>query len=370
MYKVALDTYQYTQYRVPRIAARGMTLAALLLAILPGSLCFLVGAPGLDHSGMQRARVVACDDVESRIDETIGEILDVQREVDLPSLLGKRLDVLTSPAFMERLEDRRASAPPGRREELENVGEAVVSFLEEVTNNLSSIAPEIEAEQSAASAAEARAAEAAEAARRKQSPAAARGTSEKIQRKSVANDVASPATPPLKGVAEAGDESLSPEKREQRARYRHLVERLLDAANTGTEALDQRLREERASLDGGFFEHLRWEVEEQKAKQNSQLLHILEVVVQRACVEVEEGRFDVSLLSALLQTRNADARAEMYERELVCASAAMQATFARLVLDTQLELEKAVLRGEQVDADLLQMLRVISAEAAERVSLP
>ena len=36
-----------------------------------------------------------------------------------------------------------------------------------------------------------------------------------------------------------------------------------------------------------------------------------------------------------------------------------------LVTETQLELEKRVLKGEQVDASLLQMLRVLALEAAE-----
>lgn len=39
--------------------------------------------------------------------------------------------------------------------------------------------------------------------------------------------------------------------------------------------------------------------------------------------------------------------------------------FLDLVTDTQLELEKRVLRGEQVDGALLQRLRVIAVEASE-----
>ena len=47
------------------------------------------------------------------------------------------------------------------------------------------------------------------------------------------------------------------------------------------------------------------------------------------------------------------------------AGAASRAAFAQLVEETLLELEKRVLRGEEVDGTLLQMLRVISVEAAE-----
>jgi hypothetical protein len=70
---------------------------------------------------------------------------------------------------------------------------------------------------------------------------------------------------------------------------------LLDAAKAGTNKLDALLREERARLNREFFEHMRWEVEEQTKAKNRRMLDILEVVVQRACIEVEEGRTEVAL---------------------------------------------------------------------------
>ena len=159
--------------------------------------------------------------------------------------------------------------------------------------------------------------------------------------------------------------------REKRARYRYLVERLLDAAKVGVERLDALLRELGPELDRGFFEHLQWEVDAQRAAKNRQMLAILEVVVQRACLEVEQQQPpEVALLSALLQTRNEAARREMYERELAPAGGGVQAAFDALVRGTQLELEKAVLRGETVDGSLLQMLRVISVEVTDHVCLP
>lgn len=79
------------------------------------------------------------------------------------------------------------------------------------------------------------------------------------------------------------------------------------------------------------------------------------------------AQVEVALLSALLQTRNQMARREMYERELRLADNGRRVARAlvSLVTETQLELEKKVLRGEQVDADLLQLLRVLALEAAE-----
>ena len=142
---------------------------------------------------------------------------------------------------------------------------------------------------------------------------------------------------------------------------------LLDASQVSVERLDALLRSSRDELDAGFFAHLEWEVEEQRKQKNRKVLDILEVVVQRACVEVEAGQPEVALLSAVLQTSNRLARAEMYQRELVRASGGKRvaAAFLSLVKETQLELEKSVLRGEQVDSTLLQMLRVVAVEGAE-----
>ena len=89
-----------------------------------------------------------------------------------------------------------------------------------------------------------------------------------------------------------------------------------------TDRLDALLVEERNKLDANFFAHLQWEIDEQKRMKNSKLLGILEVVVQRACVEVETGQPEVALLSAVLQTANQMARREMYQRELVCLATA------------------------------------------------
>ena len=115
-------------------------------------------------------------------------------------------------------------------------------------------------------------------------------------------------------------------------------------------------------LDPAFFEHMRWEIGEQVKAKNQKLLAILEVVVQRACAEVEEAMPDGQLLSALLQTKNRLARQEMMARELAPASPAMQQRFAERVGEAKLHLEKAALTGGPLDLELLQMLRVIALE--------
>ena len=84
---------------------------------------------------------------------------------------------------------------------------------------------------------------------------------------------------------------------------------------------------------------------------NTKMLGILELVVQRTCAEMEAAMPDVQLLTALLQTKNQVARQEMYARELRPADGSMQARFAESVHETQLHLEKAVMRGEEVRRD-------------------
>jgi len=92
--------------------------------------------------------------------------------------------------------------------------------------------------------------------------------------------------------------------------------------------------------------------------------------VQRACAELESAQPDVQLLSALLQTRNRVARQEMYARELATAQPRLQMLFSQTVRETILELEKAVMKREPVDLELLQQLRVISVEMLEYMQLP
>ena len=65
------------------------------------------------------------------------------------------------------------------------------------------------------------------------------------------------------------------------------------------------------------------------------MLEILEVVVQRACREVEQKQpEEVAILAAVLQTKNSLVRREMYERELSRAAPALQAAFVALVNET------------------------------------
>uniref|UniRef100_A0A7S0NV75 Uncharacterized protein n=2 Tax=Calcidiscus leptoporus TaxID=127549 RepID=A0A7S0NV75_9EUKA len=115
-------------------------------------------------------------------------------------------------------------------------------------------------------------------------------------------------------------------------------------------------------LDRDFFEHMQWEVEQQVVQKNRRLLDILELVIQRACVQVEAGEPAVQLLSTLLQTHDRDARLEYYKQILAQAPVTMRSRFAETVQETRMHVEKASMRSEPINQSLLRQLRLISIE--------
>ena len=293
-----------------------------------------------------------------RVQETIDELLGVAKLEALPSLMSRRLDVLMDGSFLSALDGRRAGATPDEATRIAELAEVVVTFLEEVTGRLEELEPELNAAEAEADEIAANAAVAVKAARA--SGAAAGRSSPKRSRAAPSSDGTT-----MEPVAKAPEAGQIDSERERRAQYRYVLEQLLDAAGAGVDTLDRKIAELRSSLDPGFFAHLQWEVDEQTKAGNRKLLAILETVVQRACVEVEAGQPEVQLLSALLQTQNQMVRREIYERDFKPMSSRFQAGVVQLITETQLELEKKVLRGEQVDGSLLQQLRVLSVELEE-----
>ena len=293
----------------------------------------------------------------SNFDGLIDELLAAPEEQVL-SVMGQRLETIADSGFMAQLERRRAAAGSAAEEQaLELLGGSVCDFMEELVQRMQEIAPELQEQEARAQASVAQAAQAAQAAEAAKAATAAQVALWSQMGKQPASGPPQPAT---RGAVDPRvDEAL---RREQRAKNRFKVENLLDAANEGVEALDLRLREMRGELNEGFFEHLRWEVEQQVAAKNEKVLGILELIIQRACVEAEAGHPEVELLAALLQTRNRELRQEMYQRKLATADQMVRRAFGESVQQTQLRIEKDLLAGNEVDRDLLQQLRVIALE--------
>ena len=328
----------------------------------------------------------------SNFDGLIDELLAAPEEQVL-SVMGQRLETIADSGFMAQLERRRAAAGSAAEEQaLELLGGSVCDFMEELVQRMQAarnppaarrllrllhppaapprtihalhssqeVAPELQEQEARAQASVAQAAQAAQAAEAAKAATAAQVALWSQMGKQPASGPPQPAKRATRGAVDPRvDEAL---RREQRAKNRFKVENLLDAANAGVEALDLRLREMRGELNEGFFEHLRWEVEQQVAAKNEKVLGILELIIQRACVEAEAGHPEVELLAALLQTRNRELRQEMYQRRLATADQMVRRAFGESVQQTQLRIEKDLLAGNEVDRDLLQQLRVIALE--------
>lgn len=307
-----------------------MLAAAVVALITEGAYlpaCVSLRSPCLPY----RSSVVLLQ--ASNFDGLIDELLAAPEEQVL-SVMGQQLETIADRGFMAQLERRRAAAGSAAEEQaLELLGVSVCDFMEELVQRMQEVAPELQEQEARAQASVAQAAQAAQAAE--------------------AAEAASAAKRATRGAVDP---------RELRAKNRFKVENLLDAANAGVEALDLCLREMRGELNEGFFEHLRWEVEQQVAAKNEKVLGILELIIQRACVEAEAGHPEVELLAALLQTRNRELRQELYQRKLATADQMVRRAFGASVQQTQLRIEKDLLAGNEVDRDLLQQLRVIALE--------
>ena len=332
-------------------AALVMSAAAAEGAYLPA--CVSLRSPCLPY----RSAAVLLQ--ASNFDGLIDELLAAPEEQVL-SVMGQRLETIADSGFMAQLERRRAAAGSAAEEQaLELLGGSVCDFMDELVQRMQEIAPELQEQEARAQASVAQAAQAAQAAEAAKAATAAQVALWSQMGKQPASGPPQPAKPTRGAVDPRVEEGL---RREQRAKNRFKVENLLDAANAGVEALDLRLREMRGELNEGFFEHLRWEVEQQVAAKNEKVLGILELIIQRACVEAEAGHPEVELLAALLQTRNRELRQEMYQRKLATADQMVRRAFGESVQQTQLRIEKDLLAGKEVDRDLLQQLRVIALE--------
>ena len=328
--------------------------ALLAVAFAPSALRPALTSPrARNGNGVARIFCAAADNYEL-LDATIDELLAERKPERLPSLLGRRLEVLTDGRFLPRIEERCTVSAPYEVAELKQLGNAVVDFLEEVTQRVLEIEPGLAAVEAEADEITSKAAKAAEDARAADPtsssceccpPSAPPHAAEHAH--SFHEHSHAPAAPPPPGTDMLAEHShehshehveFEPGTEGARARKRFLLEDLLGAAKIGVDRLDAVLMEKREELDVDFFAHLEWEVAEQKRVGNRKLLSILEVVVQRACLEVEGGQTEVALLSALLQTHNQLQRREMYERELgrVADGTRIATRLVALVTDTQL----------------------------------
>jgi hypothetical protein len=292
------------------------------------------------------------DPVDCAIDELLGPVA----EEELVLLMSRNVDAMTNAVFMPRLLARRDAADDAdERTRISTVIEAALMFLEVFSKGVEELEPGLKSIEDEA----------------EEAVAAIKAKSENVCRpRNVVPPRRSASASPESGKpSDKGD--YDDDANESLRKNRKLVLQLLNRANAGIDGIDALLRAESEKLTPDFFAHLQWEIDQQRDAKNRRMLEILEVVVQRACREVEQKQpEEVAILAAVLQTKNSLVRREMYERELSRAAPALQAAFVALVNETLLQLEKALVRGESIDPSLLQQLRLIAAEIPDHMPTP
>ncbi len=333
--------------RAGRVSSQCLALDPRVLrssAVLPSPPCSRASLPSC------LARATDDDDADEKLSDR--QVLERLLAVDdkperLIAAMGHSIDRILDPglARLLRAEIDAEADKTDRRQRLERLFEAVVDFAEEVAANLASVDLMIQEDTTTAEALEKAIGEAAAPASRDEEtqPQRAGRSSSRL--------------PPLSDGDGPGQA-----ERIARARNRFKLEKLLDAAHDSAPDLERTLAEMNAELDAAFFSHLQWEVEQQIDKKNRKVLELLELVIQRACAQVESSVDEARIFSELLYLESPQDREEMYLQRLAHADPSTRARFAQAVVTTQLELEKAVMQGQSIDFTLLQKVRCIGVE--------
>lgn len=186
------------------------------------------------------------------LNNVIDELLDAP-DVNLPSIMSKRLPQLTDARFISVLNERIEEAPSQiERSRLEACQTAVITFLEELVSQVTQLEPSLAQAEKEAQEAVSRA--------EKQAKQASAERARKPARRapSAGSEAAStPVTPKGMVRSDTDDESL---EREMKARNRYKLEQLLDAAKVSMSELDRTITRMRSELDKSFFDHMQWEV--------------------------------------------------------------------------------------------------------------
>lgn len=263
--------------------ARLRALLALGALGLSSSLLLNGAAYRNRHATLPRCATARMSSAESTIEELIEA-----PELNRPSICSKKLDEIATASFFTTL-DERIEAAEGSVEaaDLEQIREVALTIVEAAAEKIAEVASaEAEASSAIASAK-------ADSSRRSPPPPRKPTSNTAFFTGKPARADMAPARAAAPPLTRTADEL----ERETRARNRHRLHTLLDAANVGVAALDEAVASMRGEFDGAFFSHMQWEVEQQVAAKNTKLLGILEAVVQRVCVEMETGAPEVQARS-------------------------------------------------------------------------
>lgn len=314
------------------------------------------------------ARAPGAPSATSRICCTVGglratgvvEELLAASDDELLGVMQRNVESLLSPTFLGTLRRVGRQAPTEEgREAAKRLEFSVVVFLEELIEHVQEL-------------------ERAEAAGELVVDIAANPVADNIPRRADGTNAATtrslrprtpmPRPPPTPAQAEA---RAVRSKEEALVEHRALLQDLLAEASKDIQSLENCLQRMAAArqLDGPFLEHLKWEMNEQARRGNAKLLHILQIVVQRACLAAESMLSESSIaahhLSTILQIHDRDARHDYWKRVIVRLPEADRTQFSKAVCNVFADLGLRVQRGIDVDDSLLRQIRLVRDELDE-----
>jgi hypothetical protein len=154
-----------------------------------------------------------------------------------------------------------------------------------------------------------------------------------------------------------------------------MLQELLGEASKGVDTLEVCLQSMavKGQVNAPFIDHLKWEMDEQVKRGNARMLHILQLVVQRACLVMESTLDDSSAaaqhLSAILQLHDYNARIDYWQRVVARLPDRERAQFAQVVCSVFADVGLRVQRGMDVDDSLLRQIRLVREELEEHINL-
>lgn len=183
-----------------------------------------------------------------------------------------------------------------------------------------------------------------------------------------------PRAPPAPAAAAAAGAAAAVQSAEELlVVHRAMLQELLREAATGVNALEACLQSMAAQgqLRPPFIDHLKWEMDEQVKRGNARMLHILQLVVQRACLTMEsmldESSAAAQHLSTILQLHDYDARTDYWKRVVARLPERERSQFAQVVCSVFADVGLRVQRGMDVDDSLLRQIRLVREELDEHI---
>jgi hypothetical protein len=342
------------------VLPRGAALLVLLIAeVTRLSNSAHLRPPVRFHSARMPRSLVRCAAGSPEFSDVVDELMRASDD-ELLQVMQRNIQALLSPGFIGTLRRvGRQGVTEGQREAAKRLEFSVVVFLEELIEQVQELE---RAEASGDAGGAPLPSPIAESV-----PRRADGSNALATRPLRPRAPKPPPTPAQAAVQKA--QSAEELQMDHRAR----LEALLMAASKDAQSLEEALQQMAASqqLDGPFLAHLKWEMNEQVARGNARLLHILQLVVQRACLVAESTLAEAGVaahhLSTLLQIHDREARRSYWQGVVAKLAVNDQQQLVKVVCNVCADVGQRVQNGMEVDDALLRQIRVVRDELDEHL---